>query len=210
VVSKLDKLILTHNDSDHTGGALSIMQAMPVAVLSSALPDDSPLLKHAGKTERCSDGQSWNWDGIYFEILHPTLASYANEKIKDNDRGCVLRISTGKNSVLLTADIEAKSERRLIELHPDKLGANLLVVPHHGSKTSSTQDFIAAVNPRYAVFTAGYRNQFGHPKTEVIERYRLQGSELLRSDTEGAILVNMDGKNIHIESYRKTHARYWH
>ena len=154
-------------------------------------------------------GRSWDWDGVHFELLHPALDSYAEEKISNNDRGCVLRISIGKNSVLLTADIEKNSERRLLEQHADKLAATLLVVPHHGSKTSSYTAFVAAVHPRYAVFTAGYRNRFGHPKEEVVERYRAIGSELLRSDEDGAILVEMDAANMHVEKYRKTHARYW-
>ncbi len=209
-ITKLDKMILTHNDSDHTGGALSVMQAMPVAMLSSSLPDDSPILLIAAQSHRCVDAQSWNWDGVHFELLHPALASYDDDKIKNNERSCVLRISIGSNSVLLTADIGKKSERRLLELHPDKLNATMLIVPHHGSKTSSTPEFVAAVHPRYAVFTAGYRNSFGHPKAEVVERYRAVGSELLRSDEDGAILVQMDAQNFTVERYRKTHARYWH
>ena len=208
-LGKLDSLILTHNDSDHTGGALAVMQAMPIQLLLSSLPHDSPILQQAGLSQRCSDGQNWNWDGISFEILHPALASYAGDKINNNDRGCVLRVSIGHNSILLVADIEKNSERRLLELHPDKLAATMLVVPHHGSKTSSTPAFVAAVHPRYAVFTSGYRNHFGHPKAEVVERYRATGSELLRSDEDGAILVEMDGTNLHVEKYRNTHARYW-
>lgn len=208
-IAQLDTLILTHNDADHTGGALSVMQAMPIGVVSSSLPDDSPILLQAKQTQHCSDGQSWNWDGINFELLHPSVASYTQDDFKNNDRGCVLRISAGKNSILLTADIEKNSERRLLELHPDKLSATLLVVPHHGSKTSSTPAFVNAVHPEYAVFTAGYRNHFGHPKEEVVERYRAIASELLRSDEDGAILVEMNADQLKIERYRKTHARYW-
>jgi competence protein ComEC len=208
-IDRLDILMLTHNDSDHTGGALSVMQALPVELLSSSLPDDSPILLHASKTERCSDGQSWVWDGVRFEILYPTLSSYADDNIKNNDRGCVLRISSGNNSVLLAADIEKYSEHDLLNRHPEQLNSTLLVVPHHGSKTSSTSNFVDAVHPRYAVFTTGYRNRFGHPKKEVVERYRALGSELLRSDEDGAILVNMDTQNMYIEKYRLTHARYW-
>ncbi len=208
-IARLDKLILTHNDSDHTGGAISIMQSMPVAMVSSSLPEDSTLLQQSGQTERCSEGQNWDWDGVHFELLHPALDSYTDEKVGNNDRSCVLRISIGKHSVLLTADIERKSEQRLLELHPEKLASTLLIVPHHGSKTSSTPDFVAAVNPVYAVITSGYRNQFGHPKAEVLRRYHNQGSEILRSDSDGAILVTMDAENLHVEKYRKTHARYW-
>ena len=209
-IGKLDMLMLTHNDSDHIGGALSVMQALPVELLSSSLPADSPILLQAAKTERCSDGQRWDWDGVRFEILHPTLSSYTDDNIKNNDRGCVLHISSGSNSVLLAADIEKNSEHDLLSRHANKLNSTLLVVPHHGSKTSSTGDFVAAVHPRYAVFTLGYRNRFGHPKEEVVERYRATGSELLRSDEDGAILVEMDTETIHVEKFRRTHARYWH
>ena len=185
------------------------MQAMPINLLSSSLPDDSPILLQAHNHQRCVDGQNWDWDGVHFEMLHPSRASYADEEVSKNNRGCTLRISVGKNSVLLAADIEKKSEERLLELHPDKLPATLLVVPHHGSKTSSTEAFVEAVHPRYAVFTAGYRNKFGHPKAEVVARYRIVGSELLYSAEDGAIVVDMDAENFTVERYRKTHARYW-
>ena len=208
-IAKLDGLMLTHDDTDHTGGALSVMQAMPVGWLSSSLPDDSPILQQAHNLQRCTDGQNWDWDGVHFEVLHPSHESYTEEKISKNNRGCVLRISVGKHSVLLAADIEKDSEWRLLKQHGDKLPATLLLVPHHGSKTSSIEPFVAAVHPRYAVFAAGYRNRFGHPKEEVVERYRAAGSELLRSDEDGAILVNMDAQDFAIERYRKTHARYW-
>ena len=208
-IAQLDELILSHDDTDHTGGALSVMQAMPINLLSSSLPDDSPILLQSHNHQRCIDGQNWDWDGVHFEVLHPSRASYSEEKVSKNNRGCTLRISIGKNSVLLAADIEKKSEESLLELHPDKLPATLLVVPHHGSKTSSTQPFVNAVHPRYAVFTAGYRSKFGHPKAEVVERYRLAGSELLYSDEDGAIVVDMDADNFSVELYRKTHARYW-
>ena len=208
-IVQLDELILSHNDTDHTGGAISVMQAMPIALLSSSLPEDSPILLQANKSEPCKAGQHWEWDGVYFELLHPTPEVLTDVKTRDNDRSCVLRINTGKNSILLTADIEKASERRLLDQYSEKLKSTLLVVPHHGSKTSSTPEFIAAVKPRYAVFTSGYRNQFGHPKAEVVERYQLSGSELLRTDQEGALLINMNENELNIEKYRTTHAKYW-
>ena len=208
-ISQLDGLMLTHDDTDHTGGALSVMQAMPVGWLLSSLPAQSPILLQARNSQHCADGQSWDWDGVHFELLHPSPQSYAQEKIRKNNRGCVLRISTGDQHILLAADIEKDSERRLLKEHIEKLSATLLVVPHHGSKTSSAQSFVAAVHPRYAVFTVGYRNRFGHPREEVVERYRAAGSELLRSDEDGAVLVEMDAHHFSVERYRKTHAQYW-
>jgi competence protein ComEC len=208
-IAQLDGMMLTHNDMDHIGGANSVLQAMPVGWLVSSLPDGHPLLRQAPNPQRCIDGQHWEWDGVQFEILHPSAESYMQEKISDNNRGCVLRISTGAHSVLLAADIEKDSELRLLQQHADKLPATLLAVPHHGSKTSSTEPFVSTVRPRYAVFAVGYRNRFGHPRAEVVERYRNIGSELSRSDEDGAILVEMDAGSFSVERYRKTHRRYW-
>jgi competence protein ComEC len=208
-IARLDGLMLTHDDTDHTGGAASVMQAMPVGWLSSSLPDGHPLLQLAVDKRRCMDGQSWLWDGVKFEILHPEPGSYDIAQIRDNNRGCVLRISIGDQHILLAADIEKDSEQQLLAGHADKLPAALLVVPHHGSKTSSTEPFIAAVHPGYAVFTVGYRNRFGHPNQDVVQRYANNGSTLLRSDEDGAILIKMDADGLAIERYRKTHRRYW-
>ena len=208
-IAGLDGLILSHNDTDHTGGAASVMQAIPIGWVSSSLPAAHPLLQQTADTLRCTGGQAWQWDGVGFEILHPGEASYANAKIRDNNRGCVLRISIGKQHILLAADIEKESERQLLREHADKLPAALLVVPHHGSKTSSTDEFVSAVSPDYAVFTAGYRNRFGHPKEEVLQRYAGSGAQLLRSDEDGAILVEMNAHGLQVERYRRTHRHYW-
>ncbi len=208
-IDKLNGLILTHDDTDHTGGAASVMQAMPIGWLSSSLPEGHPLLQATANKQRCMDGQSWQWDGVQFEILHPDPGSYAQTKISDNDRGCVLRISIGTQHILLTADIEKASESELLKKHPNKLPAALLVVPHHGSSTSSTDEFVAAVKPEYAIFTVGYRNRFGHPKQKIVQRYADSGARLLRSDEDGAILVEMNAGDLRVESYRKTHRHYW-
>ena len=208
-IGNLDGLILTHDDTDHTGGAASVMQTMPIEWLSSSLPAKHRLLQQMTDKRRCKDGQSWLWDGVNFEMLHPDAASYALPKIRDNNRGCVMRISIGDQHILLTADIEKESEQQLLKKHADKLPATLLVVPHHGSKTSSTDKFIAAVKPHYAVFTVGYRNRFGHPRQEILQRYADSGSTLLRSDEDGAILIEMNAQGLQVERYRKTHRHYW-
>ena len=208
-IGRLDGLVLSHDDSDHTGGAASIMQAMPVGWVSSSLPAAHPLLQSVGEMRRCQDGTIWNWDGVQFEMLHPAPDEGDAKKTHNNDRSCVLRIATGKHSVLLAGDIEKDSEARLLRLHADKLPASLLVAPHHGSKSSSGTDFVVAVSPGHVVFTAGYRNRFGHPREEVVQRYADSGAERLRSDEDGAILVEMDAQGLHVERYRKTHRRYW-
>jgi len=208
-IAQLDGLILTHNDSDHTGGASSVLQAMPTTWVSSSLKRSHKILQPVLDSRRCIAGQKWDWDDVHFEILHPSLASYEQQKIRDNERSCVLRISIGKHSVLLASDIEKGSERQLLNTYRDKLPATLLIAPHHGSKTSSTPAFVQAVHPRYVLFTMGYRNRYHHPYPQVYARYRDAGSERLRSDADGAIIVNMNKENFSVERYRHSHARYW-
>ena len=208
-IAKLDGLILSHDDSDHTGGSASIIQTMPIGWVSSSLPDMHPLLQSVAHTRRCHDGENWSWDGVQFEILHPARGSSGTKKVHDNEQSCVLRISVGEHSILLAGDIEKNSEARLIREHAGKLFTSLLVAPHHGSKSSSSLDFVAATLPDYVVFTAGYRNRFGHPREEVLQRYADSGAELLRSDEDGAIMVEMNAQGLQMERYRKTHRRYW-
>lgn len=206
-ISQLDTLVLSHDDIDHTGGAASVMQAMPVGTVASSLPAGHELLPN--KASHCADGQRWNWDGIEFQFLHPAEDARPGKRAHDNDMSCVLRIRTGENTVLLTGDIERNAEWRLLNEHSAELSTTLLVAPHHGSKTSSHTEWLSAVHPRYAVFTVGYRNRFGHPRQEILERYQAVGSELLRTDQEGAIIATMDEKQIKVEKWRREHARYW-
>jgi competence protein ComEC len=201
--------VLSHGDTDHIGGTESILRGLPVVNVISSLPNTHPILKIAAHNEACSDGQTWDWDGVHFEMLHPAESLSTDSFEHNNERSCVLRISTGQNSVLLTGDIEKLSEARLLKLHAKDLPSTLLVVAHHGSKSSSSQDFVDAVRPQYAVFTAGYLNRFGHPKEEVVERYRAAGSKLLRSDEDGAVSIAMEAQDFRLDSYRKSHARYW-
>ena len=208
-IAQLDTLVLTHDDIDHIGGTESVLQGLPVMNVLSSLPNTHPRLRLAAHNEACADGQSWEWNGVRFEMLHPAKIRASDALEHDNERSCVLRVSAGPHHVLLTADIEQLSESRLLKQHPKELPATLLVVPHHGSTSSSTQAFVDAVHPRYAIFTSGYRNHFGHPKAEIIDRYGAAGSELLRSDEDGAISIVMDTQRFQLERYRRIHARYW-
>ncbi len=208
-IAQLDALVLSHGDTDHIGGTESILRGIPVVNVISSLPDTHPALRFAAHNEACADGQSWNWDGVRFEILHPPKADMTGPLEHNNERSCVLRISTGRNSALLVADIEQESELRLLNLHPGELPATLLVVPHHGSKSSSSQAFVDAVHPHFAIFTTGYLNHFGHPKEEVVDRYRKAGSTVLRSDVDGAVSIEMGTEAFKVDSYRSSHPRYW-
>ena len=142
-------------------------------------------------------------------MLHPTPASYDSTKWKPNARGCTLKVTVGAQSMLLAADIEAVQEDELVNSIPDKLRATVLLAPHHGSGTSSTEPFLQAVKPEFAVFQVGYRNRYHHPKPEVFERYRTLGIKRLRSDDAGAITLQF-GPNMKIDEYRAAHARYWY
>ncbi len=210
-IAQLDAMVVSHDDNDHAGGAASVLSGLPVAAFYSSLaPSHAAWRAAAGYRLPCAAGQGWDWDGVHFELLHPAAASYALERIKSNDRSCVLRIAAADGTALLTGDIEVRSEQELLARAPQKLRAEVLVVPHHSSRTSSTPEFIAAVQPRWALIPVGYRNRFGHPKEEVVERYRASGAQTLRTDSAGAVLVRIDGSGIDVQAYRVLRRRYWY
>ncbi len=210
-IRRLDALIVSHDDADHTGGALSVLQAVPVTNMLSSLPDLDPLILIAAREQHCQAGQQWTWDGVRFDMLHPEAASYSGPRIKNNDRGCVLKITTAGGSALIPADIERRSEQALLETMPEALRAEVLIVPHHGSKTSSTAEFVQAVAPRAVIFPVGYRNRFKHPHPEVVARYQEIGSALYRTDEGGAISFALqEGKWLAVSRYRDRYVRYWH
>ena len=209
-VAALDVMIVSHDDLDHYGGASSVLQAMPVAQLLTSIPAGDPLLFEAARADKCVAGQTWEWDGVRFDMLHPTRASYNDASIKDNNRGCVLRIATRTGVALIPADIEARAEQQLLASSRDKLRAQVLIAPHHGSKTSSIPAFVEAVDPRIVIYPVGYRNRFNHPHIDVEERYLRQGSHIYRTDRDGAVTLHMGaGDAIKVTPHRATYRRYW-
>ena len=207
-IARLDALVVSHDDRDHSGGAASVLDGMPVAILWSSLPADHALVA-ARESKPCAAGSGWEWDGIAFEWLHPE-AEASGPGARANNRSCVLRIAAPGGRVLLTGDIERAAERELLRRAPKLLAADALLVPHHGSATSSSPEFVKAVAPRYAVFAVGYRNRFGHPREEVLGRYRSAGSALLRTDTGGAVEIRFEQGASQIELQRERAHRYWH
>lgn len=209
-VRRLDGVVVSHDDNDHAGGAVSVLQAVPVAWLMSSLPDGHPLALMPEHSFRCHTGQQWQWDGVHFEILHPTPESYDDSRIKDNDRSCVLRIESEAMRVLLTADIERRSEYELIASHAARLRADILLAPHQGSRTSSEAAFLAAVQPRIVIFPVGYRNRFGHPHRDVLGRYLARGVRVFRTDRDGAVLIESGRSSPpRITAFRSVYRRYW-
>jgi competence protein ComEC len=137
--------------------ALPVLEALPVGWVASSLLPGHPVVRRATRHMRCVAGQRWRWDGVDFEMLHPGAASYGDPTLKANARSCTLRVSTGTRSMLLAADIEAAQEAQLLLGARDKLHADVLLAPHHGSATSSTPGFLLAAQPSLGVFQVGHR-----------------------------------------------------
>jgi competence protein ComEC len=202
----IDLMVLTHEDSDHVGGALSVLESMEVASLASSLPPAHPLNTLVVAPRRCVAGVRWEWDGVRFEFLHPGAG---RRPARRNNESCVLRIAAQGGSMLLTGDVERAAEAEMARLFPEALKASVLLVPHHGSRTSSSREFIAAVAPRWAVVAAGYRNRFGHPSDEVLERYRAAGAAVARTDRDGAVRIVLEKEGPQVSAERELRPRYW-
>lgn len=204
---RLDGLIISHQDSDHSGGALSVLAMQPQAVVWTSMPEGHPLQKFHSM-QRCERGQRWIWDGVVFEVLHPQTPDYTRA-MKPNAMSCVLRLQSSQGvRALLVGDIEADQERRLIVAEQD-MHADWLLVPHHGSATSSTPEFLQAVRPRVAVVQAGYRNRFGHPRPDVMARYAHEDVLVVQSPLCGASLWSSDRPNL-VRCERDLQQHYWH
>ena len=206
---RIDLLMLSHRDLDHIGGAPAVLTMQPQARLVSSI-EDGHELQALRKSERCVAGQRWRWDGIDFEVLHPMPQDYET-KPKSNAMSCVLRISNGSKTALLAGDLEAAQELKLVansELSA-KLKADFLLMPHHGSKTSSTGSFLDAVQPQLALAQAGYRNRFNHPVESVLQRYADRQIRVVKSPVCGAATWRSD-KADEVLCQRQRAMRYWH
>ena len=215
---KLDRVMLSHRDADHTGGAPAVLRAHPQADLWSSVEAGHPL-SNIRSVHACLAGEKWEWDGVQFEILHPLLADYSLTA-GANGVSCVLRVDASQithskmahdrnlGSALLVGDIEAPQELALLQrlaLRP----VGVLLVPHHGSQTSSTIGFIEALKPQWAVVQAGYRNRYGHPAPRVVQDYKSLGVPLSVSSECGA--AHWQSTKPHqLDCEREVRRRYWH
>jgi competence protein ComEC len=207
-LAKLDSLVLSHNDNDHMGGAQILLQRWPIEHVRHSLPSEHSIFQDVSaprSSQNCLAGQYWHKDAVKFQILWPPPDYHPDN---DNAKSCVLRISTPQHSLLITADISKREEAMLLargQLAPSEV----LIAPHHGSKSASSQDMINAVSPKYAVFSAGFMNRFGHPRSEVLERYRSAGAQTLITSHSGAL--HFDFKSpLQINSQRQMAPRYWY
>ncbi|MCB1664377.1 MAG: DNA internalization-related competence protein ComEC/Rec2 [Pseudomonadales bacterium] len=204
-IRELNMLVISHGDSDHRGGMGSVLESLPVRRQLLSLP--APLSDGA---EPCHAGQAWEWDGVRFAMLAPPPGN----AYRGNDSSCVLRIEAGGQTVLLTGDIERPAEGRLVAEQGARLHAELLIAPHHGSNTSSSLGFLAAVAPATVVYSAGYRSQFGHPAPAVAERYADLGVRAWNTALSGALSFTLGNAGQPQQAwlpreYRLEEPRYW-
>ena len=207
----VDTVMLSHRDSDHSGGIKSVLAMHPKAAFISSI-ESAHELQALRAAQRCVAGQSWQWDGVDFAVLHPSASDYESQK-KPNAMSCVLRISTShvhtpQASVLLAGDIELAQETKLAT-NALQLKSTVLLVPHHGSKTSSSAKFLDAVQPQFAIVQAGYRNRFGHPAASVMERYSERHFKVIDTARCGAMTWSSATSN-ETRCQRETAKRYWH
>ncbi|MGI8740392.1 MAG: DNA internalization-related competence protein ComEC/Rec2 [Gammaproteobacteria bacterium] len=203
-IERIDTLVISHRDNDHSGGAAAVLAAFPVTKLLTSAPRRFDQMRAA----RCRAGQRWRSDGVTFEILHP---STVDTWPSTNNRSCVLRVVSAGGAVLLPGDIEADAERALVRTHAARLASDVLVVPHHGSATSSSARFIEAVGPELALVSTAYRNQWGFPAQEVLARYHRRSIAVENTATSGALTVTVHpyaGITLS-DGYRQSARRFW-
>jgi competence protein ComEC len=195
---RLDTLIVSHADNDHSGGAAAVLAAFPgTAVLKG--PDVEAI-----PGEICERGQRWVWDEVTFSILHPPRGFPA----RGNDSSCVLEVRVDDTAALITGDVEARGEQALA-LQP-RLAADVVVVPHHGSATSSSPELVRALDADYALVSAGYANRWGFPRPEVRSRWRDHGAAVLVTGESGALTVSLEARGVSVAAERDGRHRYWH
>lgn len=229
-VAQLDQVWLSHDDADHTGGALVLLQNHQPKQLVSHLGSSHPIVQQArairAENLDCKTLQPWVWDGVRFtpisapspsENLHLNSA-FTQDLLKDNNQSCLLKIQSGKHSILVTGDVELAAEKALVESisngqrQPDYLKASVLYAPHHGSKTSSSQAFLNAVNPDTVIIQSGWKNRYKHPHPEVLQRYEHMNLTLLQTAQVGALHLKLhpERQAIGVESALQNRLRYWH
>ena len=210
---RIDTLVVSHDDGDHSGGAESILRASPDAIFYSSLPT-AKARGLSANAARCESGIGWRWDGVDFLFLHPSAADYRAER-EDNDMSCSLLIRTRDSAALLTGDLSGEFEEELLARHPAvfadiRARRTILLASHHGSKNSSRPKFARAVAPQTAIFSAGLCNTHGHPHPAVTDLFgREIGAKIARTDRDGAVFLHL-GAPQKIQTQRPRDRRYWH
>jgi len=202
-IHRIDRLIVSHSDLDHAGGVQAIVAGMDVGQVIVG----EPLAGLSRESRPCRAGDHWSYDGVGFRFLHPP----AKPAYAGNDASCVLQIEVGAHRVLLTGDIERRVEAALVQaLAIDSV--DVVVVPHHGSATSSSTSFVQTLEPELAIVSAGYNNRWGLPKDAVVNRWQAVGAQVLETATSGAISIRLcaDSNRMQLRQHRQERHRIWH
>lgn len=201
-IRKIDLMVISHGDNDHAGGAVSLLKQERVLKLVTSVPE-----KFFNATY-CFQGQKWIWDGVYFEFLYPNQYFLH----LNNDSSCVLKINNAKHTILLTGDIEKLAENYLHKTYGARLASDIIVAPHHGSKTSALAAFLLDVKPNIVIFSTGYKNRYHFPQEKVIKQYQELHSQLFDTAKDGAIELTSlyNKKALQIHTYRKRYLYYYH
>ncbi len=194
----LDKLIVSHDDNDHAGGVSKVSRMLDIGVIESGMPAALKI-----PAQPCQPGDKWTWDGVDFEYVHPEPSKAAS----DNDRSCVLEVRSQQCGLLITGDAGLKVEEQMAEsLSP----VDWLVAGHHGSRTSTGDVLLQKVQPENVLISAGFLNRYGHPHPEVLSRINELGSRVIRTDKEGAALLESTAEEgCKVQTWREKEKRYW-
>ncbi|HEY9200601.1 MAG TPA: DNA internalization-related competence protein ComEC/Rec2, partial [Gammaproteobacteria bacterium] len=211
-ITSLDSLIISHADNDHAGGAEYLLQKIAVQQLLYGGRAEDFAYELPPHAQNCRAGQRWQWNQVRFEILHPE-----QDYRKTNQQSCVLKITGSDYSVLLTGDIDQPVESRLLGDYAGQLRTDVLLVPHHGSKSSSSLSWLQQLEPQLALVSAGYLNRFRHPADEVLQRYHQLGIPVWNTAEDGAISLyfskaaggSAGGLSAGSHRQRKDAAHYW-
>ena len=202
-VQRVDRLVLSHDDADHSGAWRAFIDRFDVTdvVAGQAAALGAP-------ARACLSGESWIWEGVRFAQYHLGRES---RTLSDNDASCILYLSNGDTGVLLTGDISARGETELLAAHPELFPTDIVQVPHHGSRTSSSDGFVTAAGARLALVSAGYGNRYGFPHEEVARRWTRSGARVLDTARLGAVIVDLPvGAEPVVRGFREMSRRYWH
>ena len=220
-INQLDRLVISHKDADHIGGASTLIKNMQIQSFLGVMPKNHPFMIELDKklipSLPCQYGQEWQWDRVQFKVWHPgqeITFDPQDHRGKPNENSCVLEVSNGYTSFWLTGDIEKRGEREHIERleeegyqHPPKV---IVMAPHHGSKTSSSADWLEVLKPTAAFSQHGYLNRYGHPHPIVKKRYENSEIPLLETTQTGAQVWYASANELLVELMRPMKKRLWH
>ncbi|GMR06308.1 MAG: DNA internalization-related competence protein ComEC/Rec2 [Gammaproteobacteria bacterium] len=202
-INRLDTLIVSHGDNDHSGGVQKVLAGVEV---KQVISNEKIFITDAStESVPCRAGTQWRWEGVSFRLLHPDSDGITT----GNNASCVLHVQSSFGSILLPADIEKEAEKEIISRYPDALRSNILIAGHHGSNTSSSDDFINAVSPQLVLFPAGWRNRYHHPAKKVLHGLEIRQIKSMITGECGAITIRVAEAGVSAWSWRQSNRKIW-